>query len=229
MSTTGFITHGWTSAPFEGVGAGLRPSRSLLRGLVWLLCALLLGWSAARAQTPAHPSVLEMAEFRTERSDTQWLVHAQLKLELGSTLEEALQKGLAIHFVAETEVLRERWYWTDRKVASASRHYRLAFQPLTRRWRLHVSAQPLTDAVLSSGLAQTYDSLAQAVQVMSRQSQWPVAELSALEPGARHLLRYRFRLDTSQLPRPFQIASGNNAEWALSVGQEQRWTPEAVR
>jgi hypothetical protein len=33
----------------------------------------------------------------------------------------------------------------------------------------------------------------------------------------------------TQLPRPFQIAAGNQTEWSLSVARQMRLTPDMVR
>ena len=46
-----------------------------------------------------------------ERQDSALILNAQLKLELGPAVEDALVKGLAVHFVADAELMRDRWYW----------------------------------------------------------------------------------------------------------------------
>jgi hypothetical protein len=141
-------------------------------------------------------------------------------------VEEALTKGVAIHFVAEADLMRDRWYWYDRKVSQVSRYYRLAFQPLTRQWRLQVSSEPISSGGTGSSLAQSFDSLQAALDVIRRQSGWKLAEATDLEPDARQHVLYRFRLDMSQLPRPFQIAAGNQADWNLSLNRQLRIAPE---
>lgn len=211
---TGFITHCWKSAWAE-------PWR--WRG--WVLAAWLFGASWAGAQS----ALLELTELRAERRDTALYLTAQLKLELGPAVEDALVKGLAVHFIAETEVMRDRWYWYDRKVGTATRYYRLAFQPLTRRWRLNVSNEPISGAGLAGSISQNFETLPEALDVIRRQSGWKVAEMADLDLEARQYMTYRFRLDISQLPRPFQIAAGNQADWTLSVTRQMRLTPDMVR
>ena len=95
----GFITHCWKSARFD-----------LGRGCCWLLAAWLLVCAPVWAQT----STAELTELKFERQEGSLLLHAQLRLELGPAVEDALIKGLAVHFVAEAEVMRDRWYWYDR-------------------------------------------------------------------------------------------------------------------
>ena len=191
----------------------------------WVLGAWLLVVPSVWAQAPLP----ELAELRAERRDTALYLTAQIKLELGLAIEDALVKGLAVHFVAEAEVMRDRWYWYDRKIGTATRFYRLAFQPLTRRWRLNVSNEPMSGGGLAGSISQSFETLPEALDVIRRISGWKVAEMADLDLEARQYIAYRFRLDTSQLPRPFQIAAGNQAEWALMVARQLRLTPEMVR
>ena len=210
----GFITHCLKSA---------RPEA--WRWVGWVLSAWLLGASCAWAQN----AVAELTELRAERRDGALYLTAQLKLELGPVIEDALVKGLAVHFVAEAEILRERWYWSDRRIGATSRYYRLAFQPLTRRWRLNVSQEPISGAGLAGSISQNFETLSEALDVIRRQSGWKIADMADLESDPKQYIAYRFRLDMSQLPRPFQIAAGNQAEWNLSAARTLRLSAEAGR
>ena len=210
----GFITHCWKSAKVEPRRWGS-----------WVLWAWLLLASSAWAQN----SVAELIELRPERRDAALYLTAQLKLEVAPAVEDALIKGLAVHFVAEAELMRDRWYWSDRKVGAASRYYRLAFQPLTRRWRLNVSNEPISSAGLAGSISQSFENLADALAVIRRQSAWKIAEMSDVPPDTRQYINYRFWLDMSQLPRPFQIAAGNQTEWSLSVARQIRLTADMAR
>jgi hypothetical protein len=214
VNMTVFITHCWRKIGIE-LGAWL--TRALA---IALLC---LG--GAWAQT----SSVELIELMPVRKDNTLLLNAQLKLELGPVVEDALIKGLAVHFVAEAEVLRERWYWTDKKTGAASRYYRLAFQPLTRRWRLNVSSEPISGTGMAGSISQNFETLAEALNVIRRQSTWKIVDAQSLDPDARQRLRYEFRLDVSQLPRPFQIAAGSQADWSLQVVKTLRLSEEMVR
>ncbi len=213
---TAFITRSWhASSPEE--------RRSPAGWLCWLgmLLALVLGLAgAAGAQTRA-----ELLEVRLQRSEGHWLLSTQSRLELGPAVEEALLKGVPVHFVAQLEVVRERWYWTDKTVLLASRHYRLAYQPLTRKWRLNMAPEPLSSSTLAASLSQTFDTLAEALAPMRRLAGWKVAEARQLEAGSRYSAEYRFRLDAQQLPRPFQFGATAQADWSLSLVRRFRLEP----
>lgn len=211
---TGFITHCWKSAGPE-----------LWRACRWLLAA----WLCVCVPVWAQTSTTELAEFKVERQDGSLLLNAQLRLELGPAVEDALVKGLAVHFVAEAELMRDRWYWYDKKLGMVTKYYRLAYQPLTRRWRLNVSTEPIAHSGVTSSLSQSFDTLQEALNVIRRQTAWKVAEMAEVDADARQYLSYRFRLDVSQLPRPFQIAAGNQADWRLDVGRNLRLTADMVR
>lgn len=124
-------------------------------------------------------------------------------------------------FVAEADVFRERWYWTNKKVVSAERHMRLAYQPLTRRWRLNVASGLITNAGLGVALNQNFEALPDALAAVQRLSRWRIADISELDLEQRHLVEFRFRLDMSQLPRPFQIGTLGQADWNI-VGSSRQ-------
>ena len=210
----GFITHCWKSAGVD-----------LWRECRWFLAACWLVCAPVGAQT----SAVELTALKVERQDASLMLHAQLRLELGPAVEDALIKGLAVHFLAEAEVMRDRWYWYDRKIDAATRYYRLAYQPLTRRWRLNVSSEPISHAGVSSSLSQNFDSLQDALSVIRRQTGWKVADMADIDPESRQYVTYRFKLDVSQLPRPFQIAAGNQADWRREISRTLRVTADMVR
>ena len=202
----------------------LKNVRRRLDRAVWRLGVL-----ALLAATTVWASTVDLADMRTERTDGALLLHTTLKLELGPAVEEALVKGVPVYFVAEAELLRDRWYWYDRKVAGVTRYYRLVYQPLTRLWRLNMSSEPLSATGLGGSIAQSFDNLSDAAGTLRRQWGWKVADVSDMDTEARHNLNYRFRLDVAQLPRPFQIAAGSQADWSLSLSRNLRINPEPGR
>lgn len=179
-----------------------------------MLAAALPAPAAAQAASP------EVTQMRAERGDDGVLLSATVRFELPSVVEDALAKGIPMFFLAEAAVLQERWYWTDKRVSGATRHLRLSYQPLTRRWRLQVSAAPIGASGLALG--QTFDTREEALAAIQRISQWRIADAAELEPDARYSVEFRFRLDVSQLPRPFQIGAVGQAEWNISASRTQR-------
>ncbi|HSW14373.1 MAG TPA: DUF4390 domain-containing protein [Solimonas sp.] len=180
---------------------------------------LLLAWAVL---APAHAQLggAEITQMQVERNEDGVHLTAQVRFDLPSAVEEALLKGIPMSFVAEAAIYRDRWYWYDKRVATAVRYLRLAYQPLTRRWRLQVSSSPIGHSGLMLG--QSFDSRDEALAVLQRISRWRIAEAHDIETDAIHTVDFRFRLDVSQLPRPFQIGAVGQSDWNLAASRTQR-------
>lgn len=197
---TAFFTHFLKSAPLK---RGVR--------------ALALGMMLCIAQQVYGQTATEISQVRAERVEDEVLVSAQVAFELPNAVEEAMLKGIPMYFVVQAEVTKERWYWYDKRVVSAERHMRVAYQPLTRRWRLNVTNG--ADKVGSSGLAlnQSFDTLPQAMAIVKRLFRWKIAEAGDIDGNGRYKMELKFRLDLNQLPRPFQIGATGQSEWDVAA------------
>lgn len=139
--------------------------------------------------------------------DDGYVLSADFKFDLTPRLEEAVTKGVVLYFVADFELTRARWYWLDEKLASRSQTYRLSYHALTRQYRLS-----------TGGLHQSFATLSDAVQVLSRLRNWGVIERGekGIRAGEPYEAALRLRLDVTQLPRPFQISALGNKDWSLA-------------
>ncbi len=206
----------------------------MARTSLWLRVLCWCVWSACFFSVPSHAqtaaaSQVEVSELRLERSDGALLLQSTLRLDLGNAVEEALQKGMPLYFVTEAELLRDRWYWYDKKINTIARHYRLAYQPLTRMWRLNVSREPIGTVGLASSLSQTFETLPEALAAIRRTVNWKLTDVSELGSDNKYTLTFKFRLDVSQLPRPFQMMAGSQSEWNLSTQKTLRFSSEVGR
>jgi Domain of unknown function (DUF4390) len=181
--------------------------------------------ASADGATPANISFLQV-----ERSDGAIFLNAQLAFDLPAPIEDVLLKGIPLFFVAEAEVRRDRWYWYDKKLAVATRQIRLAYQPLTRRWRLNVSnTSGGNGGGLGGGLPQYFDTLVEALSKVQRISRWRIVELTELDPDVLHTVELSFKLDISQLPRPFQIGLIGQNDWNISTSKSIRFASEVSK
>jgi hypothetical protein len=175
----------------------------------------------------ARADVGEVTQLRLERAEEGVLLSSAVRFDLPPSVEDALLKGIPMFFVAEASLLRDRWYWYDKQVASAQRHMRLSYQPLTRRWRLQVSAQPIGSS--GQALGQNFETQDEALDAVKHVARWKIADIGDIEPDAKYNVDFRFRLDVSQLPRPFQIGAVGHADWNISAARTQRMALEAGR
>ena len=213
MITTAFFMPYWKSALFK---------RSL--GWLFLPTLLTLFAVASQAQTQAEIPIL-----RAERSGNEVFVSANVSVELPTFVEDALLKGVPMFFMLEADLYLDRWYWYDKRISGAQRQLRLAYQPLTRRWRVTQSLGIGSDSSQGLSLNQSYESLAEALSMVRQVSKWKVAELADTDPTSKIKLLFRFRLDLSQLPRPFQIGAIGQSEWDIQGVARTALSEEAAR
>ena len=194
-------------------------ARRLVLGCLWgLLC---LWGTFAWAGEP------QASEVTLQRNPDGLFLTARLSLEeTPPAVEDALLRGVPLYFVWRADVFRDRWYWTDKRVSSTVRTLRLAYQPLTRRWRLSLApAAASTGASLQYAVHQSFDSFDESLRAVMRVVRWPLAQTGDLDEAARHRVELSFRLELSLLPRPFQIGLVNQPDWdidfrrTLPVGQ----------
>ena len=197
----------------------------MLRGLA---ACVLLGLAALWAGPAAADVATDITQMRLERTEEGVFLSATMRFDLPAVVEDALVKGIAMYFVAEAEVFRDRWYWYDKKLAVTTRHMRLSYQPLTRRWRLNTSPSPISNSGLGVTLGQNFETLDEAMGAIKRLSGWKVAEAADIEADTRHNVDFRFRLDVAQLPRPFQIGAVGQPDWRIAASRNQRLTVESA-
>lgn len=94
---------------------------------------------------------------------------------------------------------------------------------------MNVSPEPIGNAGLGVSISQNFESLNDAMQALQRQVRWRIADATLLDGDSRHYVEFRFRLDMSQLPRPFQIGVVGNSEWNLSATRTYRLGAEAAK
>jgi Domain of unknown function (DUF4390) len=200
---------------------------TLLVSAVFLIVSA-FGAHAAPGDSVAVSSA-EVSNIQVDRNPEGVFLTVAVRFELPLPVEEALLKGVPMFFVAEADIYRARWYWYDKKVVSAERHIRLAYQPLTRRWRINVASGAITTGSLGLALNQNFDTLPEAMSAIKRISRWKIAEAGEIDAEAKHGVDFRFRLDLSQLPRPFQIGVLGQADWNIFATATQQLNGPGAR
>lgn len=180
------------------------------------MCRVLLFWALGGAMAAAGASEgihVKSAEVFLRGGD--YYLEANFEVGLTPTLEDALNKGLPLHFVVEFELIRPRWYtlylW-NKSVLEFEQEYRLSYNALTRQYRISFGA-----------LHQNFDTLDEALQLLGRVRPRLLVRADELAQGKVHEVAIRMTLDVSQLPKPFQINALASRDWNLS-SPWFRWT-----
>ena len=164
------------------------------------------------AATLVQAEGVEVRHAALVAGEEGYYLEADFEIALNPTLEDALNKGVALYFLLEFEVIRPRWYWLNENVFSTQQQYRLAYNALTRQYRLGVGS-----------LFQNFGSLAEALDFLSRVRRRQVLETGVLSKGNTYIAGVRMRLDVSQLPKPFQLNALASRDW--NFGSEwHRWS-----
>jgi hypothetical protein len=180
-----------------------RCCRRLLEALLVLL--------ALACAAPVLAGSIEPVNARLSAGDDGYVLTSEFAIDLGVRLEEAVSRGVPLYFNLEFTLDRDRWYWLNEHVAGVTINYRLAYNALTRQYRLS-----------SGGLHQSFATLTEALRVMARTASLPVADKGILKPGETYAAALRLSLDRNQLPKPFQVDAIANRDWQVDA-RTLRW------
>lgn len=169
-------------------------------------------WIGVALAAPARADGIEVRKAALISTEDGYVLEAEFDVTLTHTLEEALNKGVPLYFTLEFELTRPRWYWLNEKLSNTRQQYRLSYNALTRQYRVGVRT-----------LYQNFASLPEALGFMSRVRVRDIAETGALLKGSNYIAALRLRLDSSQLPRSFQVSAVGSREWSIS-SDWHRWT-----
>jgi len=92
-----------------------------------------------------------------------------------------------------------------------------------------VSRDPIGGVSLANSLSQTFETLPEALSAIRRTVNWKLADVADLDSDNKYTLSFKFRLDVSQLPRPFQIMAGTQSEWNVSTQKTLRLSSDLGR
>lgn len=168
-----------------------------------LACQLLLLFACAQAQAADG---VDITHAHIESTDEGYRLDARYAFELNHDLEDAIQHGVDLHFTAEIELTRPRWWWTDDKAVSSRQTLRISYNVLTREYRVSVVGS----------VQQSFATLEDALFMIRRPSRWLIAPKGALKPGETYTVSLRMYMDRQYLLKPLQVNAFNNAGWRLS-------------
>lgn len=195
---------------------------SIFLGFIFLV--LLLA-SAAQAEGISVRKV----EVRLDEEGYQ--LNASYNVELNTTVQLALSRGIPLYFVGEFSITRPRWTWVDEAQQAVSRGFakylwgdessqthwswldkevyvgeqsiKLSYNVLTRQYRISRGA-----------LFQNFASFEDAMNILSRQSSVSIPE-DVMNDDGEYVAAARLRLDITQLPNLLQVNALTDSNWVL--------------
>ena len=181
-----------------------------VRASCWRAAALLLVVFALPVQ--AAPEGVFVKDAQLEAVEDGWQLAAHFDVQFSGRLEEAVNRGVPLYLVVEFEISRPRWYWFDEKPIRTQQVYKISYTPLLRQYRLSIGT-----------VSQNFTRFEEVTRVLSRLRGWHVADKGALKKDQVYQAAVRMRLDTAQLPKPFQLNAIASSEWTLE-SDWHRWS-----
>jgi len=166
----------------------------------------------AMAAPMAYADGITLKSARVEPVEEGWQIDAEFDVQFSPRLEEAVNRGVPLYFVLDFEMSRPRWYWFDEKPVRFSQTYKISYTPLLRQYRLSVG-----------NVYQNFTSFEEVTRVLSRLRGVAIADHNAIKKDSAYQARVRLRLDTAQLPKPFQLNAIASRDWSLS-SDWQSWS-----
>lgn len=186
----------------------LRTRAALGRVLRPAFIAAVIGLSPAAA----YAEGISVTSASIEPAEDGWNLEAAFDVQFSQRLEEAVNRGVPLYFVVDFELSRPRWFWFDEKPVQLTQTYRISYTPLLRQYRLTVGT-----------VYQNFTRFEEVTRVLSRLRGWHVADRGALKKDQVYQAAVRMRLDTAQLPKPFQLNAIASRDWSLA-SEWHRWT-----
>lgn len=167
-----------------------------------LLAALLFGLTLSTAAKAENAILVKSAELVLVEDIYQ--LKADFETSFGTTVEDALNKGVPLGFSLEFELERPRWYWLDETIVSIKSQIKLSYHALTKQYHLQSGDQQ-----------KAFSSLAELKTEFERVEAWPVVDQKILKKRNSYEARLRMKLDLSQLPKPLQVSALTSKEWSM--------------
>ena len=173
-----------------------------------LSLSLFLGASPALAATDSMQ--IKQAELRAV--DDFYLLNAEVDIVFDTEIEEAINKGVPLHFLIEFQVVSPRKYWFDDEIMTTTHHAALSYHALTRQYLVNRDAHQ-----------KSFETLDEAIDELSQLTDLKVLEKSLLEKGGNYKAALLMRLDQSKLPKAIQVDAIATEKWNLT-SQKYEWS-----
>ena len=184
--------------------------RSSWHTLLCIVGCVLLCFSAA-----AGANGIGVSRAQIEADGDSYQLDSQLQIDLPPALADAVERGVTLDFELVFSLLRPRTFWFDSTIVERREVRSIAFNSLTRSYRVSLGAT-----------SETADRLEDALNALAAVRMPRLFLASAVESGRRYRAALRISLDWSHLPKPLQMNALASRAWRVKPGEfEWEFTP----
>lgn len=194
---------------YTDTGPETRWQRAAVLGTVPILLVLLAGWQ------DNTESLAQVTRATIHPCASSHCLNATIEYHLGETLYEALHNGIPLTVQTDIVLCRPRDFLWDKVMTTQRLRYRLEYQVLSKRYRLH--------ALDDRNRLLRFASLKMALEEIGRiqEHALPVN----IDADAGDYVRIRSSLDTKALPTPLRPIAYLQDQWRLA----SHWTRLEIR
>lgn len=161
---------------------------------------------AISAQTIASEGLFEIKSAQTNLENNHYFLNANISYELSEESIKALHNGIALTLVLQIEVIKERWYLWNEKIAAANYHYLLRFHPLSNHYVIsHVEKDK----------SYVFTSLSELLLALGMVQDIPLLEKNDVSNDHSYQVRLYTYLDVEALPPSLRTIAYFSKEWRI--------------
>ena len=176
-----------------------------------LLTSLFLGLLIISSVAFAESSSIQIKQADLQLVDDFYQLNAELNIDFDAEIEEAINKGVPLHFLIEFQVVSPRKYWFDDEIITTTSRVALSYHALTKQYLVNRATHQKSFETLDEAI----DELLQIVDLK-------VFEKILVEKEGVYKAALLMRLDQSKLPKAIQVDTIASEQWNLS-SQKYEW------
>lgn len=161
---------------------------------------LVMSWCALAANNSIQVTRAELTTV-----DDAITLNADFDIHFGSSIEEAINKGVSLTFLLEFQIVEPHQYWFDDEIITVSKPIQLSYHALTRQYLVSYDVHQ-----------KSFESLHEARQQLTTLRDWRVALKSQLEKNESYRAALLMRLDKGKLPKAIQVDAIGSESWNLA-------------
>ncbi|MBT6275852.1 MAG: DUF4390 domain-containing protein [Chromatiales bacterium] len=143
-------------------------------------------------------------------------LNADIKFELSEATIEAVEHGVALTVVVETDVVQTRRYMWNEVIADIEASYSIEYHALSDQYVVRN---------LELDLSRSYRRLSALLDDLGRLRNFPLIGVRRLAMDRTYAVRVRARLDIESLPAPMRPLAYLNSLWRLDSDWHERPIP----
>ncbi len=180
--------------------------KQILKLIIQALLLGLVGISLCQAAPPSR-GYLAIRHAYTQLQAQVYVLNADLEYQLSEENIEALKNSVALTFVLDIDVYRERsWHLWDEQIARLQQRYQLKYHPLSNRYIL---------TSLNTGIRENFSSLYSALNALNTLRDWPLLDKHLVVPQKKYQMYLQIYLDIEALPAPMRAMAYFSEHWRL--------------